>query len=475
MSLNLTGVTSVDVLPEGTSVLVNSPDGKVRAMNAGLLGKVFANTSLFESYQMLLNEETDTKFLTTSNKIKKYLARDTTSEFYIELEGGRFVIKSSEVQFNDKKVPLTTQATDCEGNLLYWSDNPEKVVIYDDKFPWKNSEGKVFIYPQTEEFEASQYPVMIYSSLDTIIFEITPKFNTTNKPYISFDVGQHGDKVNIMKSDDVFSVVYGSEDETKCGFTINKVNGTSLAKLSGIWDGVNTQNVGSKAQSLNTLNKAILYLKHDTSNQSYTVVNSSEVSFYTVDCLGGSSQLQDDNNNLLYWTNNPIKVSNDKPMNSSNEEVYLTTVPTGYMALSYDYGEPKLVGSVSFDPSQNTLSVEHSTSNSHSQMVLSSSELTLEHEVNNKSSSVTLNGSGGVLTGDWSVSQSAKQFTLKDTYDKTQVYNKDETYNKDEVYSKDETYSKDDVYNKSQSYSKQEINDLLNQLKQELTPTSPTE
>lgn len=460
----LKGLEKVNQLSETDRVVVNTSQG-VKELNADILGKVFANTSLFESYQMLLNEEVHSRFLTTNNKIKKYLAEDTSDEIYVDVKNGVITVNLATVHYNASGKPLKTQAIDSDGNLLYWSDDPENSVVYDEKFPWKTEEGKIYIYPATPEFKASSYPVMTYIYDTTVVFEISPNFDNSKKPCITFDIGQTGDKVNITKSNETFSVIYGTEETTKCGFTINKVNEVGLAKLYGIWDGINTYSVTSSAHSINTLNKALLYLTSDTSNQVFITIKGSEVLFYSAVTSGDFSSLTDDFGKPLYWTDKISEITNKAPLNSLGEEVHLTTIPTKFPAYEFEYSTT-LIGSVSYDMIQNSLTIEQSSENSNSLISLTPSELSIHYENGSDFSDVILKGSEGVLKGNWTVTpQQGDTFALKDTYDKSEVYTKTEVYSKDEVYSKAEVYSKQDVY------TKQEVENLIDALRKELSPS----
>lgn len=117
-------------------------------------------------------------WLSTSKKVMKYLAKDTTDDDYIEIHEQGIELKTASVVMSGKE-PLTEELFDRNGRALYWQKDITYAEIIDG-FPYVN--GKQ-IYMDNE---VTDYPVRVYQYKVTtkmlIDFEMK---NGTNVPKIT--------------------------------------------------------------------------------------------------------------------------------------------------------------------------------------------------------------------------------------------------------------------------------------------------
>ena len=171
-------------------------------------------------------------WLSTSKKVMKFLAEDTTNDDYIEIHEQGIELKSASVVMSDG-APLTEILSDRSGNPLYWQQDISYAEIVDG-LPYVN--GKQ-VYMDTE---VTDYPVRVY------------KYNVTTKMLIDFEEvnGVNVPKItmgnvtitdnNITIGDKSLKDVSDGEDGVSCThawngtvLTVTSASGTSSADLKG--------------------------------------------------------------------------------------------------------------------------------------------------------------------------------------------------------------------------------------------------
>ena len=117
-------------------------------------------------------------WLSTSKKVMKYLAKDTTDDDYIEIHEQGIELKTASVVMSGKE-PLTEELFDRNGRALYWQKDITYAEIIDG-FPYVNGK-QVYM-----DNEVTDYPVRVYQYKVTtkmlIDFEMK---NGTNVPKIT--------------------------------------------------------------------------------------------------------------------------------------------------------------------------------------------------------------------------------------------------------------------------------------------------
>lgn len=143
-------------------------------------------------------------WLSTSKKVMKFLANDTTNDDYIEIHEQGIELKSASVVMSGG-APLTEILNDRYGNPLYWQKDIAYAEIVDG-FPYVN--GKQ-VYMDTE---VTDYPVRVY------------RYDVTTKMLIDFDAVNG---VNVPK------ITMGNVTITDSDITINGVSLKDVAEGGG--------------------------------------------------------------------------------------------------------------------------------------------------------------------------------------------------------------------------------------------------
>lgn len=430
-SFVLTGLEQIPSLSKDDRILINTPNGLVE-LPAEVLGAVFSNTSLFETYSRMQLEQLNVDSVTTSKKIKNYFNSDTSSELFFEYIDGDFVIKYGEVLFVQDE-PQTIQATDLRGKPLYWSDDPNAGELYDN-FPWKtDADEKIFI-----GYEETNYPVMTYRYREYEIkrshIDINDGFPTITDTYNSMDLSTTG---YIEKNKDSFVFQLVTNQNKACGIkVVRSEDGTLGGELIGSWDGLNdiepeerltkgevkeflynSQDYYTyiKGLSLETSDKIGWYLLQDTNTHVYSRIDNDVIIVYLAETktnLAGSYVTEQAKNifgHLLYWEQDMTfgaGVTDQHIPLKNGIYTYMTTEVTDYPVYIYQYNLTELckfsygmLPDKSYGVKQtfsnlagNTASIYQDTSN-----------LVLEYTDKNTgaTSKVLINKSGGTLIGDW--------------------------------------------------------------------------
>ena len=138
-------------------------------------------------------------WLSTSQKVMKYLNKDTSDDDYIEAHEQGIELKSASVVMSGS-TPVTEALFDRYGNQLYWQKDIAYAEIIDG-FPYVN--GKQ-VYMDTE---VTDYPVEVY------------QYNVTTKMHISFGAV---DGVNVPKIE-MGDVVITDSDVTIGGVSVKEM------------------------------------------------------------------------------------------------------------------------------------------------------------------------------------------------------------------------------------------------------------
>ena len=117
--------------------------------------------------------------LSTSRRVVKYLAKDTTDDNFIRVEG-----QSLEFVAGIAK-STTEQAKNPNGELIYWEADPAGASIGADGYPYANGER---IFTTTKQ---SSWPVMVYQYEEQVKRAIS--FQSDGKYYYPVDVFGAGD------------------------------------------------------------------------------------------------------------------------------------------------------------------------------------------------------------------------------------------------------------------------------------------
>ena len=439
--LTFENLKKLSELTENDVILVYTHEG-VKSINAQLLGAAVSPTNLYERFAKSISTIFNAEKISTSNKIQRYLAGDTSSETYMEIDGTSVIWYNSEVSFKDS-IPQVEQYMDMSGKKVFWSGNPETAEYSDDGYPWKEESGKKMYLT----YEETPYPVMCYKySTKTLKKSLLSESGLTEEYlYGSRQTGF------IKKTDDdfIFSV---SIDGQECGIkiTVDKNTGDVSGELLGVWEGLNDIDPSQRLtkdsikefmyenQDLNSYNSTILldtsnkigwYLMGDTSNKVFSYIKDNEIIMrrarVTTNITNGnpiSSQAKNIYGNLLYWTedmSNGGSISAYGYPMKSGTPVFLTTNETNYPAYVYEYQYDDLL-KMSYNP-QNGIEQEFKDASGNiGKVFLSQSGLVSKFISNsdNKETSIIMNSAGGILAGKWKVSSDGSTFvdiTSKET------------------------------------------------------------
>lgn len=117
--------------------------------------------------------------LSTSRRVVKYLAKDTTDDNFIRVEG-----QSLEFVAGIAK-STTEQAKNPNGELIYWEADPAGASIGSDGYPYANGER---IFTTTKQ---TSWPVMVYQYEEQVKRAIS--FTSDGKYYYPVDIFGAGD------------------------------------------------------------------------------------------------------------------------------------------------------------------------------------------------------------------------------------------------------------------------------------------
>lgn len=194
--------------------------GKYRLTGDVLIDGALSTESLYASYGDVANLAVNR--LTTSRRIVKYLAKDTTDDNYVAIQDQQIQLVAGVYAGG------TEQARDPDGALLYWEEDPTDAAIGSDGYPYIDG---IRIFTTTTE---TQWPVMVYTYIDqvkrSISFEQIGEFYT---PVDTFGVGdQAGNRIgHLIKSDTGLALSYKVADGSEIALTFNDTGYTDITGL----------------------------------------------------------------------------------------------------------------------------------------------------------------------------------------------------------------------------------------------------
>lgn len=172
--------------------------------------------------------------LSTSRRIVKYLAKDTSDDNFVRIHD-QYIEFVSGVYADG-----TAQAENPHGALLYWESDPSGASIGSDGYPYVNGER---IFTTTTE---TSWPVMVYNYKELVKRSIA--FESDGKNYVPVDVFGAGDsngrqQGRLAKDTDGLLLSYGSQSGKDLGLHMGDDGYTDiygLRKTTGLnfgdWD-----------------------------------------------------------------------------------------------------------------------------------------------------------------------------------------------------------------------------------------------
>lgn len=161
--------------------------------------------------------------LSTSRRIVKYLAKDTSDDNFVRIHD-QYIEFVSGVYADG-----TAQAENPHGALLYWESDPSGASIGSDGYPYVNGER---IFTTTAK---TNWPVMIYTYTElvkrSIAFE--QDGNGTYTPVDVFGAGNADgtNKARMLKSADGFELTYATKGGDQIGFLMGNSGYTDIMGL----------------------------------------------------------------------------------------------------------------------------------------------------------------------------------------------------------------------------------------------------
>ena len=365
MGLSLTGLPNISQLSSEDKILICTDEG-LKTLSAEVLGAVFSDTSLYDNRNLLVSNEINVQNISTHNKLRKYFRGDTSAEVYMTYKDGQVNFIKDIVIFDiNTGHPVVVQATDLQGNPLYWNIDISEVE-FNNGLPWKNKDDEKVYITQ----EVTSYPVKIYQYTTNYVKKSEIAFDGSGEPTITdtfFSDGQASKGV-IKKSGNSFIFQLTESGKNSCGIEISlNKDGSVTGKLLGTWDGVNDWDIGdvimkygfkewfyynqdynlySRTLSVNTADKVGWYLNKDTTNHVYTEINGDTVTIYLARnrVSGSGVYIQEQAKNILnqplYWLQDMEQQSgvssNHIPVHSGSY-TFMTTEKTDWPVYIYQY------------------------------------------------------------------------------------------------------------------------------------------
>lgn len=151
--------------------------------------------------------------LSTSRRIVRYLARDTSDDNFILVEGQSISFISGVTTGS------TEQAVNPQGTPLYWEADPDTATLGDDGYPYIDGER---IFMTTKE---TPWPVTVYSYTEGTKRHISFIDINGNGAYIPVDVYGQGDGTGanrgmVFKDTDEFTLGYVTSDRKAVKITM---------------------------------------------------------------------------------------------------------------------------------------------------------------------------------------------------------------------------------------------------------------
>lgn len=433
--LEIADLKKLNELTESDMILVSTSEG-VKAIPSVTLGAAVSPVTLYERFAKSISSVFNTEKVSTSNKVQRYLLKDTSKEVYMELDKNNIIWYESEVYTVDK-VPQIQQYTDMSGNLVYWSEDPDSSEFSGDGYPWKVQSGrKIFM-----TYEKTQFPVLCYKYTTKTIKKSTISDSGMVDEY-TFGNRQTG-VIKKTNKEFIFSMSIGSKE---CGMrvVVDDTTGEISGELIGTWEGVNDidpdkrltkdsvkkflyedQDLNSYLISivLDTSNKIGWYLSEDTSNKVFSYVKDGYLvirqAVVKQNPTTGNPITQHAKNlygNLLYWKEDMSvggAVSSAGYPLKNGINAFLTTEKTDYPAYIYDYNYTDLL-KLSYSP-QNGIEQEFKDASGNSGKIsLLDSEFVakFKNSSGTKETSITMNADSGVLKGAWKVDNDSSIFDI---------------------------------------------------------------
>lgn len=180
ISLSVTSASSPDGQTTATITLKVGPNNYTGYIkldgNVDVSGQLSAD-ALYSAFGEIADLSVNR--LSTSRRVVKYLAKDTTDDNFIRVEG-----QSLEFVAGIAK-STTEQAKNPNGELIYWEADPAGASIGSDGYPYANGER---IFTTTKQ---SSWPVMVYQYEEQVKRAIS--FQSDGQYYYPVDVFGAGD------------------------------------------------------------------------------------------------------------------------------------------------------------------------------------------------------------------------------------------------------------------------------------------
>lgn len=180
ISLSVTSASSPDGQTTATITLKVGPNNYTGYIkldgNVDVSGQLSAD-ALYSAFGEIADLSVNR--LSTSRRVVKYLAKDTTDDNFIRVEG-----QSLEFVAGIAK-STTEQAKNPNGELIYWEADPAGASIGSDGYPYANGER---IFTTTKQ---TSWPVMVYQYEEQVKRAIS--FTSDGKYYYPVDIFGAGD------------------------------------------------------------------------------------------------------------------------------------------------------------------------------------------------------------------------------------------------------------------------------------------
>lgn len=180
ISLSVTSASSPDGQTTATITLKVGPNNYTGYIkldgNVDVSGQLSAD-ALYAAFGEIADLSVNR--LSTSRRVVKYLAKDTTDDNFIRVEGQSLEFVAGIAQ------STTEQAKNPNGELIYWEADPAGASIGSDGYPYANGER---IFTTTKQ---TNWPVMVYQYEEQVKRAIS--FTSDGKYYYPVDIFGAGD------------------------------------------------------------------------------------------------------------------------------------------------------------------------------------------------------------------------------------------------------------------------------------------